>query len=469
VRSAIAVAVGVVACTHTKPQPAIKRQPTAQEVLDTAAKTYANAASYADRGTHTTVFRSSAGRWTRVLTFATAFARTGDYRFEFYSEGDPSKFYVAWRDGLGVHARSSTRPDEKQVSSLMLAIAAATGISSGTAHTIPNLLMPGEIGGRSLTWLRDLELDPHAAFVDGHTCWKLSSASERTVLWVDRETHLVRRIATTRDHSGSDGVPAFSTQETTTYDPTLSTSREAFARHPEAVPQPPPPPWIGLHFDRHAHGARVIGIVSDGPAARAGILSGDEIVAIDGKAMPTPGAVVSRIQAAKVGARVVATISRAGQTLDIPITLEARPDLRKLGHTKLINQRAPDFDLPVVANGGSAKLSDLAGDVIVIDFWATWCKPCERLIPQLEALHQKYAARGLRVLGISDDDAADITLYAQKHSISYPLARDADAAISHAYWQAAWPMLVVIDRAGVVRAVDPELFNFEAKLADLLK
>jgi len=247
-------------------------------------------------------------------------------------------------------------------------------------------------------------------------------------------------------------------------------SSQSSSQRPSQPPtsQPSSPPWLGILFDPAAPTAHVTTVVPKSPAARAGIAPGDDVVAIDGHATKSSRDVIALVTHATAGSRVIVTISRTGHPVQIPVRLEPRPDPRQLAYDTLINQPAPTFDLPVVANSGSAKLADLAGKVVLVDFWATWCGPCADAVPEIEALHEKYAARGLRVVGISDDDAADIASYARDHAITYPLARDKGDVVAGSYWRAAIPMLVLIDRAGIVRSVGADRSQLEAMLVKLL-
>jgi cytochrome c biogenesis protein CcmG/thiol:disulfide interchange protein DsbE len=73
----------------------------------------------------------------------------------------------------------------------------------------------------------------------------------------------------------------------------------------------------------------------------------------------------------------------------------------------MVGQQAPDFTLPVVANGDPGarmQLAELKGRPVVIDFWATWCGPCQVQAPILDRLARKYEGRGLVVLGVNIDD-----------------------------------------------------------------
>src|SRR5207249_3404224 len=112
-----------------------------------------------------------------------------------------SQHMVIWRNTAGdPHIWWTVRRRTESRSSMDLAIAGATGVSSGSAHTIPRLLMPDEVSGFSLAaddWFD--ETRPSEELVDGHACYKITGhyrtlPSERISLWVDKEAFLIRKL-----------------------------------------------------------------------------------------------------------------------------------------------------------------------------------------------------------------------------------------------------------------------------------
>src|SRR6202041_2460361 len=72
----------------------------------------------------------------------------------------------------------------------------------------------------------------------------------------------------------------------------------------------------------------------------------------------------------------------------------------------LVGNPAPDFSVQAVAGGKSTvSLKSLRGKVVLVDFWGTFCEPCKQSFPKLQDLHTKYGSSGLRIVGISEDDA----------------------------------------------------------------
>ena len=118
---------------------------------------------------------------------------------------------------------------------------------------------------------------------------------------------------------------------------------------------------------------------------------------------------------------------------------------------------APDIALPMEINGPPVPLSALRGNVVVLDFWATWCAPCRMSMPDLEALYKKYGKQGLKVVGVSRDHSesrGQIPAVLQQLQITYPIVVADDVAnINEHYGVDSLPTLLVIDRRGEVAFV----------------
>jgi peroxiredoxin len=121
----------------------------------------------------------------------------------------------------------------------------------------------------------------------------------------------------------------------------------------------------------------------------------------------------------------------------------------------LVGSRAPDFS--VVAIKGSNKrisLKKLRGKVVVVDFWGTFCEPCKKSFPRLQELNEKYAAKGLEIVAISEDEAEDkgkITQFADEFGAKFTIGWDADKSVAKNYNPPTMPSSFVIDRNGHVR------------------
>jgi outer membrane lipoprotein-sorting protein len=191
---------------------------TAQDVLDRVAKAYAGCKSYHDSGVVKTLFVQADGNRTVEKPFATAFVRPDRFRFEYKDKagGGPERCYIVWRKGKEVQTWWDVRPGVEKPPSLGLALAGATGVSGGSAHTVPALLLPKEVGGRRLTDLAEAKRVEDAK-LDRVDCFRIEGkfADSPTTLWIDQESFLVRRI------DAREQFPDFRTETTTTYHPAI--------------------------------------------------------------------------------------------------------------------------------------------------------------------------------------------------------------------------------------------------------
>jgi peroxiredoxin len=136
----------------------------------------------------------------------------------------------------------------------------------------------------------------------------------------------------------------------------------------------------------------------------------------------------------------------------------------------LEGQPAPDFALRSLG-GDNLRLSEHLGDVVLINFWASWCGPCRQEMPLLDDLYARYKLAGLTVFGVNIDDTSERAAeMARALKVSYPVLLDERKDVSRAYQIGAMPFTVLVDREGVIRHVS-EGFKpgYEKRYTDQLR
>ena len=114
---------------------------------------------------------------------------------------------------------------------------------------------------------------------------------------------------------------------------------------------------------------------------------------------------------------------------------------------------APDFTLKSLA-GDNVKLSELRGQVVLINFWASWCGPCRQEMPRLDDLYQQYGELGFTLLGVNvEQDSAEAQRMLHDTPVTFPILFDSKNEVSKLYDVVAMPSTVIVDRDGNVRFV----------------
>jgi peroxiredoxin len=107
------------------------------------------------------------------------------------------------------------------------------------------------------------------------------------------------------------------------------------------------------------------------------------------------------------------------------------------------------------------RLQDLRGKVVLVNFWATWCPPCRKEMPDLQALYEQFKDHGLVVLAISDEEAAKVTPFITGRKISYPVLLDPGRKVNDLFIVEGIPKSFVYDRSGklVTQSIDMRTRN----------
>lgn len=134
-------------------------------------------------------------------------------------------------------------------------------------------------------------------------------------------------------------------------------------------------------------------------------------------------------------------IARAAAALLLPALLNAAPPTA--------GDAAPAFSLP--GRQGALALGDFAGQVVWLDFWASWCGPCGDAMPWLDGLQRRHAADGLQVVGVNlDRKRPAAERFLAEHPVGFPVAFDPKAGTAEAYGLEGMPTTVLVGRDGTV-------------------
>ena len=130
-------------------------------------------------------------------------------------------------------------------------------------------------------------------------------------------------------------------------------------------------------------------------------------------------------------------------------------------------RQTADFTLQDL-QGKPWHLRDLRGNVVLVNFWATWCPPCRKEMPDLQALYDKYKDQGFLVLSISDEEVAKVSPFVSERKITYPVLLDPGRKVNDAFVVEGIPKTFVYDREGkmVAQSIDMRTRNqFQQMLA----
>jgi peroxiredoxin len=118
-------------------------------------------------------------------------------------------------------------------------------------------------------------------------------------------------------------------------------------------------------------------------------------------------------------------------------------------------EQSPDFTLKS-RDGGNIKLSEQRGNIVLVNFWASWCGPCREELPAFEKLYQEYQDLGVEILAVNvDSEAEKANVLLDDIEVSFPVLFDTSGEVSQLYDVSAMPTTVLVDRDGNVRLLHP--------------
>ncbi len=139
------------------------------------------------------------------------------------------------------------------------------------------------------------------------------------------------------------------------------------------------------------------------------------------------------------------------------------------GRPPLVGGPAPEITLKDL-QGQEVRLSDLRGKVVLLNFWATWCKPCKEEMPAMQVSYDKLRGQGFVVLAVNElEDTEKVIEHIRSHGHTFPVVMDHDNRVANRYGVVGLPASFLIDRQGIVREHIFGNLLTEERIADLVR
>lgn len=225
--------------------------------------------------------------------------------------------------------------------------------------------------------------------------------------------------------------------------------------------------WLGVRFqERDVFSSKNLGfdsalievnlVVQNSPAAEYGVEEGDVFSHIDEIRVDRKDKFIAQIQKKNAGDVIsLRRVLHKGERVqeEVRVMLGARPGERELQRNMFLGQPAKSFSYVDFHTRETVEFRPEPGTVVLLDFWATWCGPCLMTMPHLRVLHEKYAEKGLKIIGITDEPEAKIRPVARRFKIPYTLGSNRSYDAFRMYSVQALPTAYLIDDQGKIHEV----------------
>ncbi|MCH2108373.1 MAG: redoxin domain-containing protein [Polyangiaceae bacterium] len=214
--------------------------------------------------------------------------------------------------------------------------------------------------------------------------------------------------------------------------------------------------WLGVALGAELPqrvGVEVVQVFPNSPADFAGLQAGDILTRLGEVELHSPLQLGELVRASSPGREEPLAFERAGKVHLAQIIFEGTPDPEDRVRLALVGRPAPEIAGVVTFQGEASSLQEMEGEVVVLEFWASWCHACRALLPRLQEWDRQFVAQGVHLFGITVDRPSMGIEVARRWGMRHDLASDSVGQVSRLYYAQSIPLVVIIDRKGVVRDV----------------
>lgn len=210
--------------------------------------------------------------------------------------------------------------------------------------------------------------------------------------------------------------------------------------------------WLGFTMEKKPGGVEVLKVLDGSPARKAGMKKGDLVFRAEGNRVTDPSDILKSYAKKRVGDTVTLVLARKGKERKVVLRLTKQPPLEQMLRLLLRGERARSFKATGV-DGATVTLDSLKGNVVLLEFWATWCTSCVTSLNKLKNIYPRLRPKGFRIVALARNTLAETRKKAASLNLPFIVAADPGAKIAGSYHLSKVPSLVLIDKKGIIRDI----------------